>query len=226
MNLPVVGSAREVRDHIIDALRQELIGPSPGYPLVQLNGEEVLRQQDPPRYRYAAGILFPTGVIFASALDATDEAGDIDASDTMGDEGVGGEADAAGTRDQADIESAAVEDQTPDSDIEVDPTSSFLPSTMGLSFLADVSGGIRIDASWGTYAKEPVPGFSSFRNDGATPELWFRTPGSASIDLVPEEIAGVLSFSGRPAGGCRRRTFPDASTSISSAAPGERTSGL
>jgi hypothetical protein len=190
MNLPAVGSAREVRDHIIDALRQELIGPSPGYPLVQLNGEEVLRQQDPPRYRYSAGILFPTGVIFTSALDATDEAGDIDTSDTMGDEGIGGEADAAGTRDQADIESAADEDRTPDSDIEVDPTSSFLPSTMGLSFLADVSGGIRIDAAWGTYAKEPVPGFTSFRDDGATPELWFRTPGKASIDLTPEALAG------------------------------------
>jgi len=190
MNLPTVGSAREVRDHIIDALRQELIGPSPGYPLVQVNGEEILRQQDPPRYRYSAGILSPTGVIFSSTLDATDEAGDIDASDTMGDERVGGEADAAGTRDQADIESAAVEDRIPDSDIEVDPTSSFLPSTMGLSFLADVSGGIRIDAAWGTYEKEPVPGFSSFRDDGTTPELWFRTPGSGSIDLAPEDLAG------------------------------------
>jgi hypothetical protein len=115
MNLPAVGSAREVRDHIIDALRQELIGPSPGYPLVQLNGEEILRQQDPPRYRYSAGILFPTGVVFSSALDATQEAGDIDASDAVGDEGVGGEADAAGTQDQADIESPAVEDRTPTS---------------------------------------------------------------------------------------------------------------
>ena len=61
---------------------------------------------------------------------------------------------------------------------------------MGLSFLADVSGGIRIDASWGTYAKEPVPGFTSFRDDGATPELWFRTPGSASVDLTAADLAG------------------------------------
>jgi hypothetical protein len=190
MILPAVGSAREVRDHVIDALRQELIGPAPGYPLVQLNGEEILRQQDPPRYRYSAGILFPTGVVFSSSLDATDEARDIDASDTVGDEGVGGEADAAGTGDQADIESTAVEDRTPDSDIEVDPTSSFLPSTMGLSFLADVSGGLRIDASWGTYAKQPVPGFPGFRDDGTTPELWFRSPGRASIDLAPQDLAG------------------------------------
>ena len=73
MSLPAIGSAREVRDHIIDALRRELIGPSPGYPLVQTNREEILRQQDPPRYRYSAGILFPTGIFFSSALDATDE---------------------------------------------------------------------------------------------------------------------------------------------------------
>jgi hypothetical protein len=190
MNLPAVSSAREVRDHIIDTLRQELIGPSPGYPLVQLNGEEILRPQDPPRYRYAAGILFPTGIVFSSSLDATDEASGIDASETVGGEGVGGAADAAGTGDQADIESAAIEDKAPDTDIEVDPTSSFLPSTMGLSFLADLSGGIRIDASWGTYAKQPVPGFPSFRGTGATPELWFRSPGKASIDLGVQELTG------------------------------------
>jgi hypothetical protein len=204
MNFPTVGSAREVRDHIIDALRRELIGPSPGYPLVQLNGEEILRPQDPPRYRYSAGILFPIGIAFSSALDAGEEAGDIDTSETVGDEGVGGEADAAGTRDQAEIESTAVEDKAPDTDIEVDPTSSFLPSTMGLSFLADVSGSIRLEASWGTYAKEPLPGFPGFRNDGGTPELWFRTPGSASIDLAPGELAGRDAIL-RPA---RRRLSP------------------
>ena len=53
--------------------------------------------------------------MFSSALDATEEADDIDTSDAMGDEGIGGEADAAGTRDQADIESAAVEDRDADS---------------------------------------------------------------------------------------------------------------
>jgi hypothetical protein len=39
--------ATEVRDHVIDALRTELVGPSPGYPMVQLNGEEILRPRDP-----------------------------------------------------------------------------------------------------------------------------------------------------------------------------------
>jgi hypothetical protein len=89
------------------------------------------------------------------------------------------------TRDQPDIESDSIED----TDIEIDPTLSFLPSTMGLSFLADVSGGIHLAASWGTYAKESAPGFPGFRKDGGTPELWFRTPGSASIDIAPADLA-------------------------------------
>lgn len=190
MTFPIVGTAREVRDHIIKALRQELIGPSPGYPLVQLNGEEILRPQDPPRYRYSAGILFPMGLVFSSVLAATEEAPDLEATEPVGEEGIGGEADAYGMQDQTEIEGAAIEDKAPDTDIEVDPTSSFLPSTMGLSFLADVSGGIRIHASWGTYVRQPVPGFPSFRADGTTPELWFRTPGNATIDLAPGDLAG------------------------------------
>jgi hypothetical protein len=46
--------AREVRDHIIDALRRELIGPSPGYPLVQprsgLGGTLGHRPSDGPKF--------------------------------------------------------------------------------------------------------------------------------------------------------------------------------
>ena len=38
---------------------KELVGPSPGHPAIQINGEEILRPQDPPRQRYSAGILFP-----------------------------------------------------------------------------------------------------------------------------------------------------------------------
>jgi len=30
-------NARGVRAHVIDTLRRELVGPSPGYPLVQIN---------------------------------------------------------------------------------------------------------------------------------------------------------------------------------------------
>ncbi len=47
----------KARDFIVDFLRKKLVGPSPGHPAVQINGEEILRPQDPPRQRYGAGIL-------------------------------------------------------------------------------------------------------------------------------------------------------------------------
>src|SRR5690348_5160230 len=205
MNIREVTSTRDVRDHVIDCLRRELVGPSPGYPLVQLDGEEILRQQDPPRYRYSAGILFPAGVTFSGSLDARDEEKDIETADAVGDEGVSGEADEAGRQDEPEIESRRIEDKTPDVDVEVDPTSSFLPSTMGLSFLVDVSGGIRIDASWGTYHKEEVPGFITFRDGGPVPGLWFRTSGSASFELSRDDLAGRTGII-RPA---RRTISPE-----------------
>ena len=49
-----------VRKEIVDALRRELVGPSPGLPFIQLTKEEVLPPEDPPRLRYGAGILFPS----------------------------------------------------------------------------------------------------------------------------------------------------------------------
>ena len=183
-----ISSAREVRDYIIEALRRELIGPAPGYPLVQLNGEEILRPQDPPRYRYGAGILFPSGVTFAAAIDAKEEAVDIEEAETVGPDGVAGEADEASGSDQTEIEAVIGEDKTAETDVEVDPTSTFLPSTMGLSFLAEVTGGLVVETSWGTYHKEPVHGYPSYRRDGSTPELWFRTPGSSSIVLSRQEL--------------------------------------
>ncbi len=64
--------AGTTRDSIIASLRRELVGPSPGHPCVQLNGEEILRPQDPPRYRYACGILFPNGVAY-SGFDKLDD---------------------------------------------------------------------------------------------------------------------------------------------------------
>jgi hypothetical protein len=43
--------------------------------------------------------------------------------------------------------------------------SMFLPSTMGISFLADTRGGLRIDVAWGTYHKEPLDGYPDARDE-------------------------------------------------------------
>src|SRR5437588_11379018 len=64
-------STAQVRKEIIDYLRKELVGPAPGFPAIQLNREEILRSQDPPRLRYSAGILFPrqSDIVAQSDID-------------------------------------------------------------------------------------------------------------------------------------------------------------
>src|SRR5260370_25298709 len=64
----------------------------------------------------------------------------------------------------------------------------FLPSTMGVSFLADVSGGLCIRADWGTYRKEKVAGYPQYRRDGKVPELWFRQPGTALMEVSKNDL--------------------------------------
>jgi hypothetical protein len=180
-----VTSAKEVRDHVIDVLRRELVGPSPGFPAVQLNGEEILRPQDPPRYRYSSGILFPGGVGFATALGAIDEVADIEATQAVEED-----PSVEDVPDQPEISSGMAEDKVADTDVEVDPSAMFLPSTMGLSFLVDPVDGITLSASWGTYDKETVKGFPTFSKDGIAkdPDLWFRSAGSISIDLSASQL--------------------------------------
>jgi len=52
------------REQILDIINREFVGPDPiDFPgLIQDNGEEIL-VSDPPRIRYAAGIIFPQGVL-------------------------------------------------------------------------------------------------------------------------------------------------------------------
>jgi hypothetical protein len=175
-------NADEVRDYIIDTLRRELVGPSPGYPVVQINREEILRPQDPPRYRYACGILFPRGVTYSGSLGAKEEAKDIETAEEITDE-IGTEA-----GEESDEDTST--DTAPEIDSEVNTSSMFLPSTMGISFLADVSGGLRIEATWGTYRKEAVRGYPSHIPGQEETELWFRSPGSSSIDLDAKRLSG------------------------------------
>ncbi len=183
-----VSHPSQVRDHVIDTLRRELVGPAPGYPAVQLDGEEILRPQDPPRYRYSCGILFPRGVTYSGSLDATEEASGIEDADAIEQEDHAMEE----TDADPDGDTPAGEGPAGESEVELNTSSMFLPSSMGVSFLADVSGGLRIEANWGTYRKVAVKGFPSHRDD-EVPELWFRTPLTLSLDVTASELGSSSS---------------------------------
>src|ERR1700689_2395935 len=78
---PIYGGeflSEAVRSEIVDFLRRELIGPDPGLPAQQLNREEILRPQDPPRLRYSAGVLFPRKAALAVAETASEAEADLD----------------------------------------------------------------------------------------------------------------------------------------------------
>lgn len=75
------------REQIIDIVRREFIGPDPiNKPgMIQENGEEIL-SSDPPRIRYAAGILFPQKVsIDSNTADENSEVIENDILDMAGD---------------------------------------------------------------------------------------------------------------------------------------------
>lgn len=164
----------KVHGYLIDALRRELVGPDPGPPAVQwhgpgssLNGEEILRPQDRPKMRYGAGILFPNGMTYSGLLDElADRPDDITAESSDADE-----ADA-----RADEGETEADDDTPN-------LNSFVPSTMGISFLADTRDGLNVEVRWATYVPQPLPGWVG--TDSQDEQFWFRTPHTATVPVEP-----------------------------------------
>lgn len=173
-------SAVAVRDFIVASLRRKLIGPDPGYPAVQwssdgsLNGQEILRPQDPPRYRYAAGILFPNGVTYSGAMAAPElpETEGVSAND----------GDPTGPPEREVPNEAPAGDEE-----EVEQSFTFLPSSMGISFLIAAGTGVRVTLEWATYEERNLPGYGAGQ-PLADSKLWFRKPHQERIQLSEEDL--------------------------------------
>ena len=130
-----------MRDQILDFLKKELIGPDPIPPLVQDNGEEILKE--PPRLRYGAGILFPQ----AAPLDEMDTTDETEAK--MLDEAAT-EIDETEDFDLSDEGEGRVPTDADDSfntnDEILNLAYAFLPSARGVSCFLDVpSAGLAVD---------------------------------------------------------------------------------
>ena len=196
----------KARDFIVDFLRRELIGPSPGHPAVQIDGEEILRPQDPPRQRYGAGILFPMRAHVISQ-DETTEGEDItgEAESPEQDEILAG---------QEGAETEPVEispgDNPPETDRDVTLANEFLPSAMGLTALVEVPQRLSVDVSAGVYQHEELKWETRTDKEGREyfPKAWWRRPIACSIDLASDELLGsgpvivekpVLEENGEPA---------------------------
>ncbi len=186
-------TTKEVRDEIIQRLRKELLGPAPGFPAVQLSGEEILRPQDPPRLRYSAGVLFPTRTEVPRQPDIEEkELQDADAAPpeqpSSGDE-IDNRVDLSDSPNPA--------DQQPETELDLNLANQYLPSAMGVSTLVKVSELLYIKIEAARYEKTELPGFGkSGPKGGQTSSVWFRKPFISTIPLKRSELVGesVVSF--------------------------------
>lgn len=182
-------SAVAVRRFIVDFLRRELIGPDPGLPAVQLNREEILRPQDPPRLRYGAGVLFPAAANVALQAEADEEDLAPDAAGSPEEDGVvrggAGDVSAGGV-------GAVAAEAGAETDYEVNRANDFLPSAMGLSALIEMPGILRVKVTAGRYEKEALAGqgWVDRRGRRQGDKAWWRIPIDGEVQFAGETLLG------------------------------------
>ena len=167
---PLPDSA-SVRDHLIEALRLDLIGPRPG--------DEALRTerlpQAPSRW-YLTGFLAPTGAPDAQRAQDAEEELDEPSEPAQGGDDASTPERGAGKR-------------------------VFLPSSMGLSVLADPAATrLEVALSWGDYAPEEEPADDAASESGESSDEsaagsarrrfapWVRRPRAETVDIDLESI--------------------------------------
>ncbi len=152
----------ELRDHMVAALRRELIGPS--------ESEEVL-SFDGPRQRYGAGILFPLKLESQTGLGADESSNE--ANETDNDTGAGAERGIGNLKPKSEDDGSALVDG------EINLANEFMPSVMGLTVLADVTANLEIHFDYATYKNLHV------QENGRDVKAWKRVPLSAG---TPPEV--------------------------------------
>jgi hypothetical protein len=189
---------------VLQALREELLGPSPqgkeldcstsirfenskdsyGPWMQKQNGEEIL-QRDSPTKRYGIGVLYPWQIV---ADDTPEDAGDA-AIGLLGrnKENSRGANSALTSEGAADIEKGLSRDGDFDeglSDLDLSASNTYRPSSMGISFLADLPHGSKIivEASLGRY--QPI----DVKVEEYAQTWWLRVPISFAKEFDPEAV--------------------------------------
>ena len=128
------------RDQLIEYVEREFIGPDPiDWPgMTQSNGQEILTT-DPPRTRYIAGILYPTGT--------TDEKADMTEGEceSLGD--VEGEDVEVQTKKKGDGSSEFLED----AEELINRSNAYRQSAISITVAIKGGDNVRVEVSAGTY---------------------------------------------------------------------------
>ncbi len=174
---------------ILDFLRKELVGPSPGYPAVQIDRQEILRAQYPPRQRYGAGILFPArSQVLRQVETGADEEDTLDAETPEMDLGFE-VSEEIGVQEGTEV---SVDESSSDTDRDVTLANKFLPSAMGLSALLEVPERLQVKVQAGIYRHEEFPWDTRTTRDEKKPypKGWWRSPVDCLIELSADELLG------------------------------------
>ncbi len=176
----------EARNFIINFLRKELIGPSPGHPAVQLDGEEILRTQDSPRHRYSAGILFPMRTQATRQVETVEDETVLEESDSS--EHLDTE------QENTEVEHPEMDplEVSPETDSEVTLANKYLPSAMGLTTLLEVPERILVDVSAGVYVHDELKWIPYKDQAGVEryPKAWWCRPIAQTIGILASELLG------------------------------------
>ncbi|MCZ2076103.1 MAG: hypothetical protein LC130_14020 [Bryobacterales bacterium] len=180
-------TTQEARDAIIKYLRSELIGPSPGFPAMQLNREEILRPQDPPRLRYSAGILFPLRTGLPSQLEVREDVAEVTEAAPVEDAGGPETAPEELPPSRVDLRS----EQQPDTEMDLNLANQYLPSAMGISALVEIPEQLAVRVTAARYDKVELPGLGKSGSRKSASHAWFRKPVSVDLALPAADLLGA-----------------------------------
>jgi len=150
-------TSAEIRQHLVDALGLDLIGPS---------WDDVARRHEhlpqPPSVWYTTGFLVPH--VFEQEAGRTTEDEQLSFADLAGEEPSNG----ASNR----LEKQEKDDDANDALDQANTRRSWFPSSLGLSFILEKGATLEATVTWGDYGAPA---------DGAEEKLWSRTPQRQTI---------------------------------------------
>ncbi len=183
---------------LVDQLRRELVGPDPrgrelpappvftsqeesrGPWVRPGSGEEIL-QRDRPCKRYGVAVLYPFGSLQEEPIDAGSET-------VEGESNEGASAplvtDLERIEDRKRQERGGIDD-----DIDLSSANDFKPSSMGLSFLADVRDGDIVRVEFRSARYEQIEVIVPDKEKRPTPRQWWgRVPVSGTVEFYAKDV--------------------------------------
>jgi len=177
-----MATSAEIRQHLVDALHSDLIGPS---------WDDVARRHEqlpqPPSVWYTTGFLVPHVFQQEAGRTTTDE--QLSFSDLAGEEP---SSDAANR-----LEKQEKDDDANDALDQANTRRSWFTSSCGLSFILERGSTIKATVSWGDYTAPA---------DGDNEKLWHRTPQrhSETLTIAGEGTSPDIPLEANPQGLCLR----------------------